>query len=299
MRPTSGVAQPHVRDDRLLLATRVLSLLLVPFLLAAFGLLYLFPDHTGELFAWTIQPRMTAMLLGAAYLGGAYFFVRAATAPHWHWVQAGFLPVAAFATLMGIATLLHWDRFKHGHLAFLAWATLYFTTPLLVLAIWLRNRRTDPGASSNAAPTVAQLARWSLGGLGVAIAGSGLVLFLQPGLLIRLWPWMLTALTARVLGSLFVLSGVGGLTLALDSRWSAARISLQGQLVTVVAIAGAIFFSWNDFGWANPLAWAFVGGGLALALALALLLLLGGARHLGRQRARQTRDLDPRPKSTM
>ena len=75
-----------VRDDRVLLATRWLSAIIVPFLLAAFGVLYLLPEHTGELFAWNIQPRMTAMMLGEAYLAGAYFFVRAVFSARWHWV---------------------------------------------------------------------------------------------------------------------------------------------------------------------------------------------------------------------
>src|SRR6266699_6046676 len=120
-----------VRDDRVLLATRWLSAIIVPFLLAAFAVLYLLPEHTGELFAWKIQPRMTAMMLGEAYLAGAYFFVRAVLSPRWHWVAVGFLPVTTFATLMGITTILHWDRFNHGSVAFWTWVVLYFTTPSL------------------------------------------------------------------------------------------------------------------------------------------------------------------------
>src|SRR5260370_2741935 len=99
-----------VRDDRVLLATRWLSALIVPFLLAAFGVLYLLPEHTGELFAWNIQPRMTAMMLGEAYLAGAYFFVRAVLSPRWHWVALCFLPVTTFAPLIGISPTLHSDR---------------------------------------------------------------------------------------------------------------------------------------------------------------------------------------------
>jgi hypothetical protein len=65
-RPGSG---PAPRDDRVLRETRVLSLVIAPFLVLGFGILYLFPGHSRELFAWTIKPQMTAMLLGAAYLG--------------------------------------------------------------------------------------------------------------------------------------------------------------------------------------------------------------------------------------
>ncbi len=139
------VRKTRVRTDRILPETRWVSAIIVPFLVAAFTILYLYPDHTQELFAWGIQPRMSAMMLGAAYLGGAYFFVRAAANARWHWVQVGFLPVTTFATLMGIATILHWNRFHQGSISFFVWVGLYFTTPFLVFLLWLRNRATDPG----------------------------------------------------------------------------------------------------------------------------------------------------------
>src|SRR5258708_37925273 len=111
-----NVGGRRVRNDRILPETRWVSAIIVPFLVAAFAILYLFPDHTKELFAWDIQPRMSAMMLGAAYIGGAYFFVRVAAFARWHWVKIGFLPVTIFASLMGIATILHWDRFNHSHI---------------------------------------------------------------------------------------------------------------------------------------------------------------------------------------
>ena len=81
MEPATASMSPAVKpDDRVLTSTRVVATFIVPFLVVAFILLYLLPDHTRALFAWTIQPRMSAMVLGGAYLAGAYFFVRAATA---------------------------------------------------------------------------------------------------------------------------------------------------------------------------------------------------------------------------
>src|SRR5437588_8370337 len=187
-----------VRDVRVLLATRWLSAIIVPFLLAAFGVLYLLPEHTGELFAWNIQPRMTAMMLGEAYLAGAYFFVRAVFSPRWHWVAVGFLPVTTFATLMGISTILHWDRFNHGSVAFLAWVGLYFTTPFIVFLLWLRNRATDPGPISHDL-RVPRLVRLVIGIVGGLTLLTSMLLFLQPGFMISTWPWQLTPLTARVM----------------------------------------------------------------------------------------------------
>jgi hypothetical protein len=46
-----GVSTVVLRDDRVLAYTRVLSLAMVPFLLAAFVVLYLLPGDTKRLFA--------------------------------------------------------------------------------------------------------------------------------------------------------------------------------------------------------------------------------------------------------
>jgi hypothetical protein len=267
-RPGSG---PAPRDDRVLRETRVLSLVIAPFLVLGFGILYLFPGHTRELFAWTIKPQMTAMLLGAAYLGGVYFFVRAATTSSWHRVQAGFIPVAVFATLLGVTTILHWDRFNHSHIAFITWTALYFTTPFLVAAVWFRNRVRDPHTAEDGDRVLPSAVRTVMVAVGLVVLAGGAFLFLRPDLAMQVWPWTLTPLTARVAGSLFALAGVAQLCTGLDRRWSAARITLQSQLLSLAAIELATLLSWGDFHAASPLRWAFAGGLLALLLGIGAL----------------------------
>jgi hypothetical protein len=56
-----------------LTGTRVLAAVIVPFLLVAFGLLYVFPDDTRHWFAWDVQPTITPLLMGAGYIAGALF----------------------------------------------------------------------------------------------------------------------------------------------------------------------------------------------------------------------------------
>jgi len=260
-----NVRRARIRNDRILPETRWVSAIIVPFLVAAFAILYLFPDHTHALFAWGIQPRMSAMMLGAAY-----FFVRAAANARWHWVKVGFLLVTTFATLMGIATILHWDRFNHGYISFFAWVGLYFTTPFIVLLLWLRNRSTDPGPTSHDR-RVPRLVRLVIGIVGGLTLITSIFLFLQPGFMIGTWPWQLTPLTARVLGALFALTGVGELAIALDIRWSAVRIALQSQMIGIALIGLAIVFSWSNFNQAKPLTWIFLASILFLLIASPLL----------------------------
>jgi len=264
--PTAGAAA-DARDDRILPETRLLAAIIVPFLLVAWGVLYLFPTQTKELFAWTISPTMTPLMLGAAYVGGAYFFTRVATAPRWHWITLGFLPVASFASLMGLATALHWDRFNHASFAFWTWVVLYFTTPFLVPAAWWRNRKTDPGTPEAGDALVPAWVRSIIGAMGVVTVFIGLLFFLLPDFMIGAWPWKLTLLTARVMGTMFALAGVGAICIALDARWSAVRIAFQSQMIALVLVVLAIVFSWGDFRQANPLTWVFVAGMLFLLVA--------------------------------
>src|ERR1700742_975104 len=87
------------RDDRVLPLTRGVAWFIVPFLVVAFSVLWPVPTDTDALFAWHIVPTVTPMILGSAYLGGAYFFVRAGRATQWQAIKGGFVPVAIFATL--------------------------------------------------------------------------------------------------------------------------------------------------------------------------------------------------------
>jgi hypothetical protein len=216
---------------------------------------------------------MTAFVLGSAYIAGAYFFVRVALGRRWHHVAVGFLPVTTFATLMMIATLLHWDKFTHGHVSFLTWTILYATTPFLVFGAWLRNRASDAGYPDPQDVDTPRLVRGGMGGVGALVLATGLFLFAFPNLLISAWPWLLTPLTARVIGACFALTGVFGLAILSDRRWTAARIALQSQAFGVVLILVGTARAWNEFEPTNALTWLFVGGMAVLLVAVVALYL--------------------------
>lgn len=231
-----------LRDDRIYLSTRIISAVVVPFLILAFLVLYLTPEQSGERFAWEIKLAMTAAFMGAGYLGGAWLFLNAIFGRRWHRVAAGFLPVTTFTIFMLLATIIHWDRFDLRHIPFLLWLGLYVITPLLVPLMWWRNRETDSGEPEPEDQTAPALARWSLRLLGVVLLVFAVTGFISPDWLISIWPWTLTPLTARIMSGWFALLGVGGLVIGSEIRWSGWRVGLQsiGLWHLLVLIAAVI-----------------------------------------------------------
>jgi hypothetical protein len=257
-----ATATRGVRDDRVLTYTRVLSGVIVPFLLAAFVILYVFPGDTKRLFAWTIKPTMTPMVLASAYLGGAYFFVRVLRERRWTVIKTGFLSVALFASLLGVATIVHWDKFNHQHVSFWTWATLYFTTPFLVVGGWLANRRFAAAAGPEE-PRLGTVARALVGLVGLLALGWGTVMFLAPATVIGVWPWTLTPLTCRVIGAIFCL-GSAGTGVVADPRWSAVRLMLQVETLMVALMLVAAVRARSELDTGRPLTWLMAVGFVAV-----------------------------------
>ncbi len=244
--------------DRVRPATRVVAVVIIPFLLLAFAVLVPVPTDTADLFAWPIRPTMSAMVLGSVYLGGAYFFVRVAFAARWHTVAGGFIPVGLFASLMGIATVLHWDRFRHDHLAFWLWVVLYFTTPFLVFAVFVANQREFRHADASELLLPASVAT-AIAAAGVISGATSAFLYLFPERAISIWPWQLTPLTARMLGAVFVL-GVAGLGTLRERRWTAARTLVQVAMIMLVLLLLAGVRARAEFDPNRVLTWLFAVG---------------------------------------
>jgi hypothetical protein len=165
---------------------------------------------------------------------------------------------------------MHWDKFTPGHIAFILWAILYFSTPFLVLTAYMVNRREDPGSSAND-PRFPLFWRVFFFLQALGTLSLGLILFLAPAVMIPIWPWTLTALTARVLAAMFAIPGVLGLEITFNLHWSAARRLLEAQALSFFMILIAILRSRTDFSSGNLIYNAFI---IAVVLILAALFFL-------------------------
>ncbi|WP_336339650.1 hypothetical protein [Haloarcula brevis] len=259
------------RDGQVLPITRWVARFIIPFLAAAFLVLYGLPDQTTTYFAWTIRPEMTPIIMGAGYGAGVYFFYRVSAVDEWHTVAPVFLGIATFTWLMAIATVLHWENFNQSHFTFDLWVFLYAVTPVLIPAIWALNRRTEPEELDRGELLLPQAVRMLGGALGVIVTVSSVALFVDPELMVGVWPWTVSPFTARILAGWFALFGVVNGVVVLDPRWSAARILVQSQILGFTMVLIGVVRVWTNFDPSNVLTWGVVGG---MALYLIAILLL-------------------------
>jgi|SRR5215212_4580826 len=254
------------RDSRILPATHWASLVVFVILVPALVILWGMPDGTADLWAWTIRPDLTPIFLGAGYGAGAYFFLRTFRAKQFHPSSAGIFGAAFFAGLMLIATLIHWDRFNHGDaptigaLVFYGWVAVYIVSPFAVFALWWANRRTDSREPAPDEPIVPVSARRMARVAGVGALVAAAVFFLSPTTAIDLWPWELTPLTARVIGSFTAQVGVGALLLSTDRRWSAWKLIVQTYFVATALLLVGAARAWDDFDTGDVMTYLYLGG---------------------------------------
>jgi hypothetical protein len=237
--PVTAVADPTSRRE-LLPAMRGLLLTFGVLTALAVVALFLLPARTDQLFAWTIQPPLTAAFLGAGYAAGCTLVLLSLRDPVWADSRVPVLTILVFTVLTLVATLLHVDRFhfmaEFAAAPFLARAAAWFWTAVYVLV-----------------PLRAALAAES-----AVLLLTGVALFLVPSSADLLWPWTLTPLTARVVAAWLVafglataLAAIGGDLQRLRSAAVAYAVFGLLALVAVARYAGAV-------AWDSVSAWVFL-----------------------------------------
>jgi hypothetical protein len=271
-----GAATPRRIDT----ITRVVAVIIALAAIAAFGVLFLVPERTDTLFSWTIRPTMTARLMGAGYLAGAYLFARTALGLPWPTVRAPILGLVLFNLVTLGATVLHLDRFHQGHLAFYLWMGLYAFLAVATPLLWLANEAVHPRQSdlSNNGSVMSSIFRRVAAAAGVGALLLAASLFVLPDVMSPNWPWAITPLTARAMSAWYATAGVTSLVLATESAWANWRRAIEAAIITLGLILMGAALGWAEFDLAKPLTWIFLAGTAGSFLAV-LILYISRARR--------------------
>ena len=247
------------------------------FVASAGASLFFLSESTHLYFAWTINSPVTAAFLGGGYLAVTTALVFALREQDWARVRVGVSVVATGLLSILATTLLHLDKFHLKNAVwsaeFWAWSWLFLyiiLVPGLIMALWSQRR-----LMAAATPLQAKLPAWmriSLWLLGVLMLAMGALLFAIPGTAEQLWPWPLTPLTARMVGSFYLAFGVSLLAAARENNY--ARIHVASFAYVAFAVLQAITIVRYQ-----PVNWLEFPGQLLAAMMIALIALGAAGVH--------------------
>lgn len=240
--------------------------------------LFVLPSDTDRLFAWTIDPPLTAAFLGASYWAATALALACAAERDWARARAFAPPYLIAGVVLLWVTLVHIDRFHMDDVTGWAWLVLYAVFPPAMAALLVRQLRVPGGEPARtAAMPAAATAVFALQGALMAVLGVALVAVPQDAA--SLWPWPLTPLTGRAVGVFVLAQGVLVLTACRERDWRRVRPAmLQCLLLGALHLIALARFSGTP-DWERAPAWIYLG--------FVASLLLMGAYGATRVRARE------------
>ncbi len=231
--------------------------------------LFILTEQTADYFAWTIAPPLTAAFLGAAYWAAVPVEVIAARQVSWARARAAIPGIWLFTTLTLVATLLHFDRFHFTstdpipRAAAWLWLGIYTVVPAAILFVGFLQLRS-PGGDPDRVKTLPAWLRLAFIAIGGWMMGVGLVLFAAPAVIIPVWPWVLTPLTAQAIGAWFLGIGLAAFFAIRENDF--VRIRPVGGGYTFFSILELVALARYPaaIDWSNPAAWIYLAFLIAL-----------------------------------
>lgn len=234
-------------------------------LLAIAGVIFLLglslygqPGETESLFAWTIQVPLTACFLGASYWASTTLALACAAERDWVCARAFAAPYLIAGVVLLWVTIVHIDLFHMDDVTGWAWLALYGIFPPAVVALLARQLRASGGQTAPGAPIARPLLA-VLGAQGVVMVALGTALVVAPEDAASLWPWPLTPLTGRAIGTFVLAQGVLVLTVCRERDWTRVRPAMLQYGVLGVLHLGAIARFTDTFDWDAAGAWLYLG----------------------------------------
>jgi hypothetical protein len=256
MRAGDDVAAPAGDVRPAIPAVRTIYLVNAVLTLAGGFFAFVLAGETEDWFAWTISPDLSAAFLGAAFWGTSVAGFLASRERFWDRTWIVLPPVTVLMLLSLAATFMHHDKFDFESSFGWAWLVVYIAFPAVVLVLAAEQRRATGGPSPRQPFPV-----WMttvLATLATIILAAGIALFLQPEETAELWPWTLTPLTGRIIGSWLAGIGTAAALAAWEGCWRryypvAAWFAGIGvfELLALAVYGG-------DVEWDQPYAWGYL-----------------------------------------
>lgn len=231
--------------------------------------LFVFTDHTADLFAWSIAAGSSATVMGAFYWTACSLSFLSWRRQPWARARVGVPGVTLFLWATLFTTLIHLDKFHFSggassQFAAWAWLVIYVVDPILVTIALFVQWRT-PGLDPPRAAPLAAFYRYALVASGAILTVLGLAMLFVPEVVIGVSAWPLTPLTSRAIGSWVLAMGVLFATMAWENDADRIRPAAIACLVlsALLLVGMARYweqFTWNGAGWVYPILIAVVAG---------------------------------------
>jgi len=225
--------------------------------------LTLLTEQTSTYFAWTIQPPITAAFLGAGYLASFLLEFLAYREKTWANARIAVPSVFTFTTLTLIATILHLDRFHLNNpnispkVAAYLWLAIYIVVPIALLILLINEIRIqDPTPKRQY--TLTTLMRSVIAAQGIIMLVTGMILFLSPATASAFWPWMLTPLTSRAIGSWLLGIGLIALHMTWENDHRRNRIAYVSYAFLGLLQVGSLVRYAGEFNWSTTVSWIYL-----------------------------------------
>jgi hypothetical protein len=200
--------------------------------LIAGALLFFGATRTDAWWSWTIAPPLTAATLGAFYWAAFVLILSAARSKTWARARPAVYPVAVIALLLLVITLIHLDRFDTDSLFGVFWVGAYVLVPLLLAWALAEQLSGGDGEHAPVARRLPVALRRALVVEGVVMFFVGALLLIAPGTANDVWPWTLSPLTSRAIGSFLFGVGLASLIAARDDD----PLSFRGAALAYTAL---------------------------------------------------------------
>jgi hypothetical protein len=245
------------------------SPVIAPVVRGALGIpLFFFSASTATLFAWTIDPPLTACILGANYFASVALAVWAAQEHWWANGRVSASVALVFAPITTAATFLHFGVFhtdSSGFTLFITWFWIVAYAVYPVQLLWmLRKQLMTPGGDP---PRTRPLPGWlkaTFAGQALLLFPLGAVMFVAPSTIAPGWPWTaeqggaIAPLSMQALSAWALAFGVLAAHSLRENDVNRIRCGLLAFPVMVVLHVVALLRFGGVMVWSRPSAYVYV-----------------------------------------